>query len=81
MTLKDLYKQTKNQQPNTGAYMGALIMWLALWAFYIVVICLGWNFIANIFKLPQLTYFQTGIIIIWSYFVRGLYTNGKTREY
>jgi hypothetical protein len=79
MTLKDLYKQTKNQQPNGGTYIGAILLWLVMGVFYIVIICLGWNFIANIFKLSQLTYFQTGVIIVWSYFVKGLYTNGNKK--
>jgi hypothetical protein len=79
MTLKDLYEQTKNQQSPIGTYIGAVLLWLVMWAFYIVVTCYGWNFIANIFKLPQLTYFQTGIIIMWSYFVRGLYANGNKK--
>jgi hypothetical protein len=77
MTLKDLYKQTKNQQ--SGTYIGTVLVWLILWAFYIIIICSGWNFIANIFKLQQLTYFQTGVIIIWSCFVKGLYTNGNKK--
>lgn len=79
MTLRNLYNKTKNQQPNIGIYIGTLLLWSIAFVFYIVIIGLGWNFIANIFKLPQLTYFQTGIIIIWSLFVKGFYTNGNKK--
>ena len=82
MTLKNMYEDSKQDRPYTlGEYIGGLIIWLIWVSAYIGIIYMGWNFVAKIFQLPQLTYLQVVTIIIWGAFVKGLYPRNLNERY
>jgi hypothetical protein len=83
MTLKNLYEETKNQNNtaiNIGQYLRILIYWVLIMAVYIAIIWLGWNYLAKIFSLKQLTYIQTTVIVMWLNFVRHTFSMKGTKN-
>jgi hypothetical protein len=75
MTLKNLYEEAKKEHTvNISAYIGIYLSWLLTMAIYIVIIWLGWNYLANIFGLVKLTYIQTTTIILWLTFIKTIFS-------
>lgn len=67
MTMKDLYEQVKHKDNAAivGQYLGIFVYWILSITFCIAIVWLGWNYIANLFNLRQLTYTQIAIITTW----------------
>ena len=83
MTLKDYYtriKKTNNKSTISLIMAGILIslVFLGIFAIYVYCIYFGWhNLISKIFNLPDLTYFQTCLILIWLFIIQSLFWRPK----
>jgi hypothetical protein len=76
MTLKNLYENVKREDTKSISwYIGAYLVWLLIMAAYIVIVWLGWNYLAKIFGLIKLTYIQTTIITLWLNFIRHIFSS------
>ena len=76
MTLKNLYEDVKREDTRSiGWYIGLYLAWALVMAFYIALVRLGWNYLANIFGLVKLTYIQTTIITLWLNFIRHIFSS------